>query len=140
MMRLARLVSFVSLAWLLGAVIVAAQSEKPVAGKADVLRHVPKRFAKLISVDSSKQEVKLQFEGDKESTIWPVEPDAELKVHGWWGRLQQFEEGDRVWIWQSINRQKKPVGILMMADELSEQDIHGLMHQVWCRSTRINSK
>ena len=32
---------------------------------------------------------------------WPVEPDAEIKVAGWWGRLEQFRAGfqqNGVWI------------------------------------------
>src|SRR5262249_33440833 len=52
--------------------------------------------------------------------------DAEVKVAGWWGRLDQLTLGDRVWAWFKTNRAKKTVAILMLADELSEQDMHGL--------------
>src|SRR5262249_50512105 len=50
----------------------------------------------------------------------------EIKIAGWWGRLDQFHLGDRVWVWLYTDRQKQPVAIAMIADELSEQDIHGL--------------
>src|SRR6266853_3463591 len=50
--------------------------------------------------------------------------DAELKVAGWWGRLEQFTPGDRVWVWLQTDRQKQPIAIMMIADEPSEQDIH----------------
>src|SRR5262249_55847727 len=49
---------------------------------------------------------------------------------GWWGRLDQFTVGDRVWCWFANNRQKEPVAIMMMADELSEQDIHGTVWKI----------
>src|SRR5207302_141328 len=62
---------------------------------------------------------------DKETKTWPVTADAELKVKGWWGRLEQFEPQRRVWAWFQTDRAKKPVAVFMLADELSEQDIHG---------------
>jgi hypothetical protein len=57
--------------------------------------------------------------------VWPVEPDTEVKVTGWWGRLEQLKPGDRVWVWLKLNRAKQPVSVVMIADEPSEQDIHG---------------
>lgn len=101
-----------------------------IAGKADVLRHVPKKFATLLEVDASQGNVRLHVEGDAEPTTWPVSKDAEIKVHGWWGRLSQIPIGDRVWVWFAINRDKKPVSVWMLADELSEQDIHGQPYEV----------
>src|SRR5262249_10519433 len=50
--------------------------------------------------------------------------DAEVKVHGWWGRLDQFTLGDRVWVWFQLDRKKKPFAILLLADQISEQDLH----------------
>ena len=41
------------------------------------------------------------------------------------GRLDQLSAGDRVWVWFSVDRKQQPTGILMLADEISEQDIHG---------------
>jgi hypothetical protein len=65
------------------------------------------------------------MEGETLPRVWPLTPDAEVKVAGWWGRLEQLQPGDRVWVWLQTDRQKQPVGIAMLADELSEQDIHG---------------
>src|SRR5207244_13174734 len=64
-----------------------------------------------------------------EPKTWDLAPDAEIKVNGWWGRSEQFTVGDRVWAWFNIDRQK-PTTIAMLADELSEQDIHGLPYQL----------
>src|SRR5262249_14821522 len=49
----------------------------------------------------------------------------EIKRAGWWARLDQLTLGDRVWVWFKINRHQEPLAVLMLADELSEQDIHG---------------
>ena len=104
--------------------------KKPVAGKADVLKLIPKKFATLVSVDSDRRAVQVRFDDEQETKSWNVEPDAELKINGWWGRLEHFKKGDRVWVWLALNREKKPKSILMLADEISEQDIHGLPHKV----------
>lgn len=102
-----------------------SRESKPVAGKADVLRHVPKKFAMFLETDTETGKVRLQLDGDEQPSLWAVNPDAEIKVRGWWGRLQQFARGDRVWVWFDIDRKKMPVSILMLADEVSERDIHG---------------
>jgi hypothetical protein len=96
-----------------------------VAGKAEFLRAVPKRFATLKAVDAARQRVELLVEGETQPTAWPLTPDAEVKVAGWWGRLDQFTPDDRVWVWFQADRKKQPVAVAMLADELSEQDIHG---------------
>lgn len=96
-----------------------------IAGKADLLRQVPKKFATLISVDVENRQITAKIESEEKEQTWSINPDAELKIHGWWGRLEQFTPGDRVWIWFSLDRQKKPKAVLMLADEMSEQDIHG---------------
>lgn len=98
---------------------------KEVAGSAEFLRSVPKHFAALKAVDVPGRRVTLLIEGEKLAKIWPLEPDAEIKVAGWWGRLDQFTVGDRVWVWFRTDRKKQAVAIAMLADELSEQDIHG---------------
>jgi hypothetical protein len=96
-----------------------------VAGKADLLRQVPKKFATLVAVNAAERQVTLRLEGEEADTTWNINPDAELKIHGWWGRLEQLKAGDRVWAWFSLDRKKQPKSVLMLADELSEQDIHG---------------
>jgi hypothetical protein len=103
----------------------AAEKIKEVAGSAEFLRSVPKRFATLKAVAPAEQRVTLLIEGEDLAKVWPLVPDAELKIAGWWGRLDQFSTGHRVWVWFKTDRRQQPVAISMIADELSEQDIHG---------------
>ena len=98
---------------------------KMVAGTAEFLRSVPKEYATLRSVDVARHQIAVVAEGDDMPRIWPLTPDAEVKIAGWWGRLDQLQVGDRVWLWFKTNRNKKPVAVCMLADELSEQDMHG---------------
>jgi hypothetical protein len=98
---------------------------KEIAGTAEFLRSVPKHFATLKAVDPAHHRVTLLIEGETLPKVWPLVPDAEVKVAGWWGRLDQFQVGDRVWVWFKTDRGKQPVAVSMLADELSEQDIHG---------------
>jgi hypothetical protein len=103
----------------------AAEKIKEVAGSAEFLRSVPKRFATLQAVSTAEHRVTLLIEGESLPKVWPLVPDAELKVSGWWGRLEQFHAGDRVWVWFKTDRKQQPVALSMLADEPSEQDIHG---------------
>jgi hypothetical protein len=98
---------------------------KEIAGSAEFLSSVPKHFATLKAVDVPGHKVTLLIEGEVLPKVWPLVPDAEVKVLGWWGRLDQFKVGDRVWVWFKTDRKKQPVAISMIADEISEQDIHG---------------
>ena len=75
-------------------------------------------------VDAKARTVTLLLDGEPEARAWPLEPDAEVKVGGWWGRLEQFRPGDRVWAWLELDRQRKPVSVVMLADEASEFDRH----------------
>jgi Cu/Ag efflux protein CusF len=98
---------------------------KEVAGTAEFLRGVPKAFAIVKAIDVPGRKVTLLLDGEKLAKVWPLIPDAEIKVAGWWGRLGQFKAGDKVWIWFKTDRKKQAVAIAMLADEVSEQDIHG---------------
>lgn len=98
---------------------------KEIAGKSEFLRSLPKYFATLQAVDSARRQVTLLLEGETAAKPWPIAPDAEVKCFGWWGRLDQFHVGDRVWVWMQLDRTKKPVAVAMLADEPSEQDMHG---------------
>ncbi len=100
-------------------------AEKDPAGKAELLRQLPKKFARFVAGDSTKSQVTLHVEGEAAEKTWRLAPDAEIKRHGWWGRLEQFQPGQRVWAWFDLDRQKKPTAVLMLADEISEQDLHG---------------
>ncbi len=108
-----------------------------VAGTAEFLRSVPKHFATLKAVDVTHRRVALLIEGEKLPKVWPLVDDAEIKVHGWWGRLDRFTLGDRVWVWFQTDRKKQAVAVAMLADEMSEQDIHG--HGVTLVSARVQS-
>ena len=94
-------------------------------GESEYLRSLPKRFATLRGIDAARHRVTLLIEGESLAKVWPLTPDAEIKVSGWWGRLDQFHIGDRVWVWFTLDRRKQPVAVCMLADELSEQDVHG---------------
>src|SRR5437773_1668261 len=95
-----------------------------IAGKSEVLPALPKRFGKLTGVDAARHRVTLLIDGESLPKVWSLAADAEIKVNGWWGRLAQFHSGDRVWVWFAIDRAKQPFGVLMLADELTEQDMH----------------
>jgi hypothetical protein len=103
----------------------AEEKIKEVAGSAEFLRSVPKHFAFLTAVDTAHQRVTLLIEGENLAKVWSLIPDAEVKVAGWWSRLDQLTIGDRVWAWFKTDRNKQAVAISMLADELSEEDMHG---------------
>src|SRR5262245_28932375 len=98
---------------------------KEVAGSAEFLRNIPKKFATLQAADPKARTVTLIIDGEKEAKAWPLTPDAEIKVAGWWGRVEQLPKGARVWAWFHSDRKKIPTSVFLLADELSEQDIHG---------------
>jgi hypothetical protein len=103
----------------------ASKKVQAVAGTAEFLRLLPKPFATVKAVDPAARTVTLLADGEAEARTWPLEPDAEVKVCGWWGRLDQFKPGDRVWAWLKLDRKKAPVSVVMLADELTEWDMHG---------------
>ncbi|MFL5339893.1 MAG: DUF3179 domain-containing (seleno)protein [Gemmataceae bacterium] len=109
---------------------------KEIAGTAEFLRLLPKPFATITALDEKGRTVSLMLDGEKESKTWPIEPDAEIKVEGWWGRLEQFKPGDRVWAWLKLDRKKKPVSVVMLADELTEYDMHSILKLNKDASTR----
>ncbi len=98
---------------------------REIAGSAEVLKAVPKKFAVLRAIDRARHAVTLRCDGDKDDKLWPLTPDAEVKVQGWWGRLDDLPIGGRVWVWFKVNRAKAPAAVFMIADEPSEADIHG---------------
>jgi hypothetical protein len=102
-----------------------ADKIKEVAGSAEFLRSLPKYFARFGGADPAARQVTLLIEGESLVKVWPLTLDAEIKYAGWWGRLEQFAVGDRVWVWFKNDRSKHAVAVAMLADELSEQDIHG---------------
>lgn len=105
--------------------ITSKDQAKVVSGASEYLRSLPKRFATLRGVDAARHRVILLIEGESLAKVWPMTPEAEIKVSGWWGRLDQFRIGDQVWVWFAVDRRKQAVSVCMLADELSEQDMHG---------------
>jgi hypothetical protein len=97
---------------------------REVAGTSEFLRVLPKPFATLQAIDPQRRTVTLLLDGEKEAKVWPVEPDAEIKVGAWWGRLEQLKAGQRVWVWLKLDRKKTPVSVVLLADEVSEFDMH----------------
>jgi hypothetical protein len=97
---------------------------KEVAGTAEFLRAVPKKWATVQAVDAKAGTVTLIIEGEKEPRAWPLTPDAEVKIAGWWGRLEQLTKGARVWVWFHTDRKKVATSIFMLADEASAAMIH----------------
>jgi hypothetical protein len=102
----------------------AADKAKEISGTSEFLRLLPKPYATLKAVDPKAGTVTLLLDGEKVAKVWPIEPDAEIKVGGWWGRPEQFKAGDRVWVWLKLDRKKDPVSVVMLADEASEFDMH----------------
>src|SRR5262249_27750416 len=76
-----------------------------------------RRFAILKDVDGRRQRVTLLLEGETEPRVWGLRPGAEVWHTGWWGRLDQFAVGDRVWVWFETDGGKQPLAVSLLADE-----------------------
>jgi hypothetical protein len=96
---------------------------KQISGTAEFLRLLPKPFGVIKTIDPKARTVSLLLDGEKTAKVWPVEPDAEVWVNGFWGRLDQFKAGERVWVWLKLDRSRNPTAVAMMADEVSTQHI-----------------
>jgi len=55
-----------------------AEKIKEVAGSAEFLRSVPKRFATLKAILPNEHRAALLIDGEELPKIWPLAPDAEL--------------------------------------------------------------
>lgn len=113
---------------------------KAIAGTSEFLRLLPKPFATVKDVDAKAHAITLLIDGEKEAKAWPLEPDAEVKVGGWWGRLEQFQPGDRVWVWLKLNRKKTPVSIVLLTDEATEFDMHASLRKKQDEKPRFTPK
>jgi hypothetical protein len=108
---------------------------QPLAGKEPAtarphgnLDESARHFAILKRVDARLQRVTLLLDGETEQKEWAVLPDAEFWHAGWWGRLDQFKVGDRLWVWIAKDRAKQPYAISLIADEMSEQALYAPVH------------
>jgi hypothetical protein len=83
-----------------------------------------RRFAVVKGIDTLQRQVTLQVDGEAEAKLWPLRPDAEVWHDGWWGRLDQFVEGERVWAWFDTDDAKQLATVSLLADEPSEKDFY----------------
>ncbi len=96
---------------------------KMISGASEFLRLLPKPFGTIQAIDAKARTVSLLLDGEKLAKVWNVEPDAEVKINGWWGRLDQLKADDKVWVWLKLDRTKNPISVAMIADELSGAEI-----------------
>ena len=96
---------------------------KMISGASEFLRLLPKPFGTIKAIDAKARTISLLLDGEKLAKVWNVEPDAEVKINGWWGRLDQLKADDKVWVWLKLDRTKNPISVAMIADELSGAEI-----------------
>jgi hypothetical protein len=101
-----------------------APKGRDAAGPLGNLDVTSRRVGTLMATDPQRQRLALVLDGDTEPKEWPLGPGAEVWHAGWWGRLDQFSVGDRVWVWFETDRAKQPLAVSLLADELSEQDLY----------------
>ena len=65
-----------------------------IAGTAEMLAALPKHFARVIDADVRRRQITLTVEGESLPKVWQLRPDAEVRVAGWWGRLDQMRPGE----------------------------------------------
>lgn len=95
-----------------------------VAGAHGNLDVKARAFGILKAADPRRSRVTLLIDGETGPKEWTLRSGAEVLHAGWWGRLDQFSVGDRVWVWFETDRAKQPTMISLLADELSEQDLY----------------
>lgn len=96
----------------------AAVATAPPHGNLDI---DSRRFAVVKAIDVPRRRVTLLSDSETEPHEWVLGGDAEVWRDGWWGRLDQFDEGERVWIWFDTDDAKQPMTISLLADESSQQ-------------------
>jgi hypothetical protein len=97
--------------------------------RTSLLRHSLKPHAAFLGV-TSEGRVRLRVEKDAQEKEWPLDPEAEIRVHGTWGAAADLGVGERVWAWVRVDRENKPRAVFMIADEISEQEIHQVPYSV----------
>lgn len=119
-----------TLAVLLAFLLQDAPKPDPIAKeRTSLLRHSLKPHAAFLGADHDGR-VRLRVDNDPQEKEWPLDPDAEIRVHGTWGAAGDLTAGERVWAWVRTDRDNKPRGVIMIADELSEQDIHQVPYAI----------
>jgi hypothetical protein len=98
--------------------------EQATAGAFGNLDKSTRHHAILQGVDLARQRVTLLVEGEELIKELPLQAGADVRRAGWWGRLDQFSAGERVWVWLQKDRDKQPLAVTLLADELSEQELY----------------
>ena len=97
--------------------------------RTSLLRHSLKPHAAFLGVDKEGR-LRLRVENEAQEKEWPLDPDAEIRVNGFWGGADDLAPGERIWAWVRVDRENKPRAVYMIADEISEQDIHQVPYVV----------
>jgi hypothetical protein len=97
--------------------------------RTSLLRHSLKPHAAFLGVDKDGR-VRLRLENDPQEKEWALDPEAEVRVHGTWGAASDLVVGERIWAWVRVDRKDQPRAVFMIADEISEQDIHQVPYSV----------
>ncbi|HLF93808.1 MAG TPA: hypothetical protein VJB14_10105 [Planctomycetota bacterium] len=95
--------------------------------RATLLRSALKPYGAFQGVDRDGR-LLLRAEGEKEDKAWTVDPDAEIRLRGTWGAIEDLVPGERLWVWIRLDRESKPRAVFMITDEISEQDIHQVLY------------
>jgi hypothetical protein len=99
-------------------------TEKILKERATLLRSAKKLYAAFVEANPAMGEIRLRSEEDGEEKTWALDAEAEIRIRGWWGGLEDLVPGERIWFWVRPDREGKLRAIFMVADEISEQDIH----------------
>jgi len=97
--------------------------------RTSLLRHSLKPHAAFLGVDKEGR-VRLRVEGDPQEKEWVLDPEAEIRIYGTWGAAADLALGERIWAWVRVDRKDQPRAVFMIADEISEQDIHQVPYAV----------
>lgn len=111
--------------------LVGQDSPKPDAlqtGRATMLRSALKYHAAFLGAEAGR--ITLRPDGSADAQSWPVDPDAEIRIQGHWGGLEDLDRGGTIWVWTRIGPDGKARAVFMVADEISEQDIHQVPYTV----------
>ena len=76
-------------------------------------------------MDTEARRIRFLPEGKKESFALALSEDAQIHVRAFFGSLDDFVPGQRVWAWVDRNRDNEWTGVRVLADELSAHRFHG---------------
>jgi hypothetical protein len=97
--------------------------------RTSLLRHSLKPHAAFLGT-TPEGRVRLRLDNDPQEKEWALDPEAEIRVNGFWGSAADLGAGERIWAWVRVDRENKPRAVFMIADEISEQDIHQVPYSV----------